>query len=356
MHIINPLSRQTRTNPLPLTLTRPDDFHLHLRDGAVLADLVPPVAARFARAIVMPNLTPPVTTVAAAAAYRDRILAASPGGFEPLMTLYLTEDTDPAEIDRAREAGFIHAVKLYPAGATTHSSAGVRDVARTYGVLERMSEGGMVLAIHGEVADPALDPYDREPRFVEDVLAPLSERFPELRIVLEHVSTRVAVDFVRAAGPNVAATITAHHLLYSRGILFEGGLSPHHFCRPMLQTEADREALIAAATGGDPKFFLGSDSAPHPREKKECAHAAAGIYTGYAAIELYAEAFAAAGALDRLEDFASRFGAAFYGLPRNAGTITLEETPWNAPAEYPLGDAAVVPLRAGEALRYRLVA
>ena len=232
----------------------------------------------------------------------------------------------------------------------------MRDVARTYGVLERMSEGGMVLAIHGEVADPALDPYDREPRFVEDVLAPLSERFPELRIVLEHVSTRVAVDFVRAAGPNVAATITAHHLLYSRGILFEGGLSPHHFCRPMLQTEADREALIAAATGGDPKFFLGSDSAPHPREKKECAHAAAGIYTGYAAIELYAEAFAAAGALERLEDFASRFGAAFYGLPRNAGTITLEETPWNAPAEYPLGDTAVVPLRAGEALRYRLVA
>lgn len=354
MHIINPLSRQTRTNHLPLTLTRPDDFHLHLRDGAVLADLVPPVAARFARAIVMPNLTPPVTTVAAAAAYRERILAASPGGFEPLMTLYLTEDTDPDEIDRAREAGFIHAVKLYPAGATTHSSAGVRDVARTYDVLERMSERGMVLAIHGEVVDPALDPYDCEPRFVEDVLAPLVERFPRLKVVLEHVSTRVAVDFVREAGPNVAATITAHHLLYSRGILFEGGLSPHHFCRPMLQTEADREALVAAATGGNPKFFLGSDSAPHPREKKECAHAAAGIYTGYAAIELYAEAFTAAGALDKLDNFAGRFGAGFYGLARNTGTITLEETSWNAPAEYPLGETAVVPLRAGEPLRYRL--
>lgn len=341
---------------MPLTLTRPDDLHLHLRDGAVLADLVPPVAQRFARAIVMPNLTPPVTTVEAAAAYRQRILDASPGGFEPLMTLYLTEETAPGEIDRARESGFIHAVKLYPAGATTHSSAGVRDVARTFKVLERMSERDLVLCIHGELTDPALDPYDREPRFVEDVLAPLVERFPALRIVLEHVSTRVAVDFVRTAGANVAATITAHHLLYSRGILFEGGLSPHHFCRPMLQTEADRTALIEAATGGNSKFFLGSDSAPHPREKKECAHAAAGIYTGYAAIELYAEAFAAAGALDKLDDFASRFGAEFYGLPRNSGTLTLEETPWEAPAEYPLGDTAVVPLRAGESLRYRLVA
>lgn len=340
---------------MPLTLTRPDDFHLHLRDGAVLADLVPPVAQRFARAIVMPNLAPPVTTVAAAAAYRERILAASPGGFEPLMTLYLTEETAPGEIDRASESGFVHAVKLYPAGATTHSSAGVRDVARTYGVLERMSERGLVLAIHGEVADPGLDPYEREPRFVEDVLAPLVERFPDLRVVLEHVSTRVAVDFVRAGGPNVAATITAHHLLYSRGILFRGGLSPHHFCRPMLQTEADRTALVEAATGGEPGFFLGSDSAPHPREKKECAHAAAGIYTGYAAIELYAEAFADAGAIERLDDFASRFGADFYGLPRNAGTLTLEEAPWNAADAYPLGDSAVVPLRAGERLRYRLV-
>ncbi|MGA7965526.1 MAG: dihydroorotase, partial [Gammaproteobacteria bacterium] len=307
-------------------------------------------------ALVMPNLAPPVTTVAAAEAYRDRILAASPGGFEPLMTLYLTEETAPAEIDRAREAGFIHAVKFYPAGATTHSSAGVRDVSGTYPVLERMSERGMVLAIHGEVADPALDPYAREPHFVETVLAPLVERFPDLKIVLEHVSTRIAVDFVRAAGPNVATTITAHHLLYSRRVQFEGGLSPHHFCRPMLQTESDREALIAAATGGEPKFFLGSDSAPHPRTRKECARAAAGIYTGYAALELYAEAFAEAGALDRLEDFASRFGADFYGLPRNTGRITLEEAPWEAPGEYPLGSEAVVPLKAGERLRFRVTA
>lgn len=339
-----------------LTLTRPDDFHLHLRDGAALADLVPPVAARFARALVMPNLAPPVTTTAAARAYRDRILAATESDFEPLMTLYLTEDTAPDEIDRAREAGFIHAVKLYPAGATTHSSAGVRDVAATHGVLERMRERGMILAIHGEVADPALDPYAREPRFIETVLAPLTERFPGLKIVLEHVSTRVAVDFVRDAGPNVAATITAHHLLYSRRIQFEGGLSPHHFCRPMLQTESDREALIAAATGGEPTFFLGSDSAPHPRARKECARAAAGIYTGYAALELYAEAFAEAGALDRLEDFASRFGADFYGLPRNTGRVALEEAPWEAPGEYPLGSEAVVPLRAGERLRFRLTA
>ena len=337
-----------------LTLTRPDDFHLHLRDGAALADLVPPVAARFARAIVMPNLAPPITTVAAAAAYRERILAASPGGFEPLMTLYLTESAEPDEIDRACAAGFIHAVKLYPAGATTQSDAGVRDVNRTHDVLARMSKRGMVLAIHGEIAYPALDPYEREPRFVETVLAPLVERFPDLKIVLEHVSTRIAVDFVRAAGPNVAATITAHHLLYSRRIQFEGGLSPHHFCRPMLQTESDREALIAAATGGEPKFFLGSDSAPHPRTRKECARAAAGIYTGYAALELYAEAFAEAGALDRLEDFASRFGAAFYGLPRNTGQVTLEEASWEAPNEYPLGSEAVVPLKAGERLRFRL--
>ncbi|MGH8126962.1 MAG: dihydroorotase [Gammaproteobacteria bacterium] len=338
-----------------LTLTRPDDFHLHLRDGAALADLVPPVAARFARAIVMPNLAPPITTVAAAAAYRERILAASPGGFEPLMTLYLTEDTKPGEIDRACEAGFIHAVKLYPAGATTQSDAGVRDVSRTHDVLARMSERGMILAIHGEIADLAFDPYAREPRFVETVLAPLVERFPYLKIVLEHVSTRVAVDFVRAAGENVAATITAHHLLYSRRIQFEGGLSPHHFCRPMLQTEADREALLAAATSGDPKFFLGSDSAPHPRVKKECARAAAGVYTGYAALELYAEAFAAADALDQLNDFASRFGADFYGLPRNTGQITLEDSEWEAPGEYPLGGETVVPLKAGERLRFRLV-
>ena len=339
-----------------LTLTRPDDFHLHLRDGPALADLVPPVARRFARALVMPNLDPPVTTVEAASAYRERIRAAAPpdAGFEPLMTLYLTEATPPAEIERARESGFIHAVKLYPAGATTLSDRGVRDVEAVYPVFERMSATGMVLAIHGEVADPELDPYAREPRFVETVLAPLVERFPDLRIVLEHVSTRTAVDFVAAAGPNVAATITAHHLLCSRREMFAGGLSPHHFCRPVLQTGQDREALVAAATGTVPKFFLGSDSAPHPRTRKECARAAAGVYTGYAALELYAEAFAEAGALDRLEEFASRRGAAFYRLPANRGTIALEDDAWEAPGEYPLGGESVVPLRAGEQLRFRL--
>jgi dihydroorotase len=341
-----------------LSLARPDDFHLHLRDGAALADLVPPVALRFARALVMPNLDPPVTTVAAAAAYRERILAAVPAGadFEPLMTLYLTEETPTAEIARAAASGFVHAAKLYPAGATTHSDRGVRDVETIYPLLERMIETGLVLAIHGEMADPALDPYEREPRFVETVLAPLVERFPTLKIVLEHVSTRIAVDFVATAGVNVAATITAHHLLCSRREMFAGGLSPHHFCRPVLQTEADREALVAAAIGGNPKFFLGSDSAPHPRAKKECAHAAAGVYTGYAALELYAEAFAAVGALNRLEAFASRHGAAFYGLPVNAGSITLEVAPWKAPAEFPLGVETVVPLGAGKSLRFRILA
>lgn len=341
---------------MPLTLTQPDDFHLHLRDGAALADLVPPVARRFARAIVMPNLAPPVTTVAMAGAYRERILAAVPEGnnFTPLMTLYLTEAMKPAAIEQAAASGFIHAAKLYPAGATTNSATGVRDVRAIDHLLETMQDSGLVLAIHGEVADPALDPYEREPRFVQTVLAPLVERFPDLRIVLEHVSTRAAVDFVRESGPNVAATITAHHLLCSRRALFAGGLSAHHYCRPILQTEADREALTAAAASGNPKFFLGSDSAPHPRSKKETGHAAAGIYTGYAAIELYAEAFAAAGALDKLENFASRFGAGFYGLEPNTTHITLEETAWQPEAEYPLGKETVVPLAAGKALRFRL--
>ena len=343
---------------MPLTLARPDDFHLHLRDGAALADLVPPVARRFARALVMPNLQPPITTVAAAAAYRERIMAAVPPDldFEPLMTLYLTGNTRPGQVDEALASGFIHAVKLYPAGATTHSEHGVHDLERVYPVLERMSETGLVLAIHGELADPALDPYEREPRFVEQVLAPLVARFPGLRIVLEHVSTRIAVDFVTAAGPEVAATVTAHHLLCTRREMYAGGLSPHHFCRPVLQTAADRKALLAAATGDSPKFFLGSDSAPHPRARKECARAAAGVYTGYAALELYAEAFAEAGALARLETFASRRGAAFYGLAPNRGSVSLEETAWNAPAEYPLGNETVVPLRAGAPLRFRLVA
>ncbi|MDN5865368.1 MAG: dihydroorotase [Gammaproteobacteria bacterium] len=341
---------------MALTLTRPDDFHLHLRDGDVLADLVPPVAERFSRALVMPNLTPPVTTVAAAGEYRERILAATPAGvdFTPLMTLYLTETMAASEIKKATASDFIHAAKLYPAGATTNSSAGVRDVGAITHLFEAMQDAGLVLAIHGELANPSLDPYEREPRFVDEVLAPLVERFASLRIVLEHVSTQHAVDFVTQAGPNVAATITAHHLLCSRRALFAGGLSPHHYCRPILQTEADREALIAAATSGNPKFFLGSDSAPHPRDKKESGHAAAGIYTGYAALELYAQAFAEAGALGRLENFASRFGADFYGLEPNSAEVTLEETSWQPPAEYPLGQQTVVPLGAGESLRYRL--
>lgn len=341
-----------------LTLARPDDFHLHLRDGPALANLVPPVAERFARALVMPNLDPPVTTVAQAAAYRARILAAVPAGtsFEPLMTLYLTEQTPAEEIERARDSQLVHAIKLYPAGATTLSDRGVRDVIAIYPLLERMSEADLVLAIHGELADPDLDPYEREPLFVERVLAPLVRRFPALRVVLEHVSTRTAVEFVAGSGPNVAATITAHHLLCSRREMFAGGMSPHHFCRPILQTEADRAILLAAATGTNPKFFLGSDSAPHPRARKECARAAPGVYTGHAALELYAEAFADAGALDRFEDFASKRGAAFYGLPVNSGTISLEENTWTLPAEYPLGAETVVPLRAGTRLRFRVAA
>lgn len=341
---------------MTLSLPRPDDFHLHLRDAGALADLVPPVARRFARALVMPNLDPPVVTVGAAESYRGRILEAVPEGveFTPLMTLYLTETMPAAEIERAAQSGFIHAAKLYPAGATTNASAGVRDPGAIDHLLSAMQETGLVLAIHGELADPGLDPYEREPRFVDAVLAPLVERFPSLRIVLEHVSTRHAVDFVTRAGPNVAATITAHHLLCSRRAMFANGLSAHHYCRPLLQSAADRAALTAAATSGNPKFFLGSDSAPHPRSRKECRHAAAGIYTGYAALELYAEAFAAAGALERLEDFAARFGAGFYGLPANTGRVMLEENAWEPPPEYPLGAETVVPLAAGETLRYRL--
>lgn len=341
-----------------LIIARPDDFHVHLRDGAVLRDSVPPLARRFARALVMPNLDPPVTTTAMAASYRERILASVPAqtNFEPLMTLYLTEKTPPSEIERARESGIVHAVKLYPAGATTHSSRGVRDIARVHAVLEQIVRSGLVLAIHGELADPTLDPFDREAKFVDLALAPLVVRYPELKIVLEHISTRAAVHFITACGPNVAATITVHHLLCSRRDLFAGGLSPHLYCRPLLQTEADRSALLAAATSGSPKFFLGSDSAPHPRSAKECPHAAAGIYTGHATLELYAEAFAEVRALPRLEAFASRFGADFYGLARNSQTVTLDETPWTAPAELPLGADSVVPFRGDASIRFRLVA
>jgi dihydroorotase len=340
-----------------LTLTRPDDWHLHLRDGAALAAVLPDTARRFARAIVMPNLKPPVTTVAQAAAYRERILAALPAGldFTPLMTLYLTDATPAAEIERARESGFVHAVKLYPAGATTHSDAGVTDLARCRAALARMEALGLPLLVHGEVTDPAVDVFDREAVFVERVLAPLLRDFPDLKLVLEHVTTREGVDFVRAQGGNVAATLTAHHLLLNRNSLFVGGIRPHHYCLPVLKREAHRQALLAAATSGSPKFFLGTDSAPHARGTKEAACGCAGCYTAHAAIELYAEAFAAAGALARLEGFASHHGADFYGLPRNRGTLTLRREPWTVPATLPYADGdALVPLRAGETVAWRL--
>jgi dihydroorotase len=339
-----------------LTLTRPDDWHLHLRDGAALHAVVAHSAARFGRAIVMPNLQPAVTTTAAAVAYRQRIMAALPAGcdFEPLMTLYLTERTSPDEIARARASGVVHAVKYYPAGATTHSDAGVTDLARVHAVLARMEELDVPLLVHGEVTDAAVDVFDREQVFVDRVLADVVRRFPRLRIVFEHVTTREAVEFVAAHGPGVAATITPQHLLLNRNALFAGGIRPHHYCLPVLKRERHRAALLAAATGGSPKFFLGTDSAPHARSAKETACGCAGIYSAHAAIELYAEAFEQAGALDRLEAFASFHGADFYRLPRNRGSISLVRVSWSPPATYPLGEDVLVPLRAGEPVRWRL--
>jgi dihydroorotase len=339
-----------------LTLTRPDDWHLHLRDGSLLAAVLPHTVRRFARAIVMPNLQPPVTTAAQALAYRARILAACPPGvdFTPLMTLYLTEATRASDIREARESAAVYAVKLYPAGATTHSEAGVSDVRRCEEVLEEMARLNMPLLVHGEVTDPAVDVFDREAVFIDRVLAPLVERHPRLKVVLEHITTEEAVRFVRQAPPRVAATITAHHLLMNRNRLFEGGLRPHHYCLPVLKRERHRQALIAAAVSGEPKFFLGTDSAPHSRRAKEAACGCAGIYTAHAALELYAEAFEAAGALERLEAFASFHGPAFYGLPRNPGTLTLVREPWSVPEAYPLGDDEVIPLRAGERIAWRI--
>jgi dihydroorotase len=340
-----------------LTITRPDDWHLHLRDGEVLAAVLPHTAQRFARAVVMPNLKPPVTTVAAAAAYRQRILAAVPEGlrFAPLMTLYLTDATPPDEIDRARDSGFVHGVKLYPAGATTNSDSGVTDLKQCRATLARMEKLGMPLLVHGEVTDPAVDVFDREAVFVDSVLAPLLKDFPGLRVVLEHVTTAEGIEFVRACGSNVAATLTAHHLLLNRNAIFAGGVRPHHYCLPVLKREAHRRALLAAATSGEPKFFLGTDSAPHARSAKEAACGCAGCYTAHAGIELYAEAFAEAGALDRLETFAAFHGPDFYGLPRNADTLTLVAESAAVPAEYPYpGGDALVPLRAGETVAWRL--
>jgi dihydroorotase len=339
-----------------ITITRPDDWHLHLRDGRHLRDVLPDTARRFARAIVMPNLKPPVTTVKLALEYRGRILAALPAHarFEPLMTLYLTDHTQPGEIAAARASGMVHAVKYYPAGATTHSDAGVTDIAKCRRTLEAMEKHGLPLLVHGEVTDPAVDVFDRERVFVEQVLAPLIERHAGLKVVLEHITTREGAEFVMGAPPRVAATVTAHHLLLSRNALFTGGVRPHHFCLPVLKRESHRQALMRAATSGNPRFFLGTDSAPHARHTKEADCGCAGIYTAHAGIELYAEAFAAAGALDRLEGFASRHGAQFYGLPVNGATITLAEEPWPVPADVPFGDDRLVPLRAGEKVAWKL--
>ena len=341
-----------------LSITRPDDWHCHLRDGDAMANVVGATAREFARAIVMPNLKPPVVRVDEARAYRDRILAALPRGsaFTPLMTLYLTEATAPAEIARGKSSGVVTAVKYYPAGATTNSQAGVADIRRCDAVLEAMQEAGMPLLVHGEVTDPEVDVFDREAVFLERTMAPLVQRFPRLRFVLEHVTTRQGVEFVERAPANVGATITAHHLLLNRNAIFAGGLRPHHYCLPVLKREEHRQALVRAATSGNPRFFLGTDSAPHPRGSKECDCGSAGLYTAHAALELYAEAFEAAGALDKLEGFASHFGADFYGLPRNTGRVTLERAEWRVPREYPFGASTVVPMRADGFIRWRLAA
>ncbi len=339
-----------------LTLTQPDDWHLHLRDGAHMRAVLAHSAARFARAIVMPNLKPPVTTTQLAAAYRDRILRALPAGsgFEPLMTLYLTDNTPPEEIARARASGFVHAVKYYPAGATTNSDSGVTDLARCYPTLQALADAGMPLLIHGEVTDPEVDVFDRERVFLERALGALVVRFPTLKVVVEHITTAEAAAFVESAPATVAATITAHHLLLNRNALFQGGVRPHHYCLPVLKRESHRRALVRVATSGNPKFFLGTDSAPHARHTKENDCGCAGVYTAHAAIELYAEAFEQAGALERLEAFASFHGPDFYGLPRNTRRITLKRAPANVPAVFAYGEDALVPLRAGGSVAWSL--
>lgn len=341
---------------MQITLTRPDDWHVHLRDGAALAGVVRHTAARFARAIVMPNLKPPIVTTEQARAYRERIVATLPRdrSFEPLMTLYLTDNTPSTEIRRAKRSGFIHAIKYYPAGATTHSEYGVTDLRMIYPVLGAMEEHGIPLLVHGEVTDPEVDIFDRECVFIDRVLTPLLRQFSGLKIVFEHITTKDAVDFVVAGPRHLAATLTAHHLLLNRNALFEGGIRPHHYCLPVLKRERDREALLQAATSGDPKFFLGTDSAPHPVEAKETACGCAGIYTAHAAIELYAEAFEQKGKLDKLEGFASFHGAAFYDLPRNTATLSLRRDPWRIPARLPFAEHDLVPFRAGELCQWKL--
>ena len=339
-----------------LTITRPDDWHLHVRDDAGMASVIGHTAERFGRAIIMPNLKPPVTTVAQAEAYRARIMAALPVGsnFNPLMTLYLTDNTAASEIVKAAGSEHVHAVKLYPAGATTHSDAGMTAIEHTFNALEAMAEHGLPLLVHGEATAPEVDVFDREKAFIDETLQTILHRFPTLRVVFEHITTADAVSLVRGAGDNVAATITVHHLLMNRNAMFAGGIRPHHYCLPVLKREQHRTALVEAAISGENRFVLGTDSAPHPKQAKESACGCAGMYTAHAAIELYAEVFDAAGALDKLEGFASRFGADFYRLPRNTDTITLHRQSWQVPADYAFGDATVVPLRAGETIFWQL--
>jgi len=343
--------------PDTLGITRPDDWHLHLRDGNALLTTVPHTAAQFARAIVMPNLRPPVTTAAQALAYKARIEVAVPEGvaFEPLMTLYLTDNLPPDEIARAKDAGVV-ALKLYPAGATTNSDAGVTDIRKTYKTLEAMQKSGLLLLVHGEVTSPEIDLFDREAVFIEQHLAPLRRDFPELKIVMEHITTKEAAQYVAQADRFLAATITVHHLLYNRNALFTGGIRPHYYCLPVLKRETHRLALVAAAISASPKFFLGTDSAPHAAHLKEHASGCAGCYTAHAALEMYAEAFDTVGALDKLEGFASFFGADFYGLPRNTETVTLKREDWTPPESFAFGEAQLKPLRSGETLAWRLVA
>ncbi|MBN9116012.1 MAG: dihydroorotase [Pandoraea sp.] len=338
-----------------LTITRPDDWHLHVRDGDVLKSVLPDSARQFGRAIIMPNLKPPVTTTELAAAYRERILAARPAGnaFEPLMTLYLTDNTAADEIRRAKASGFVHGVKLYPAGATTNSDAGVTDLAKCRGALEAMKDVGMPLLVHGEVTSADIDIFDREKVFIDRVMSPLRRDFPGLKVVFEHITTQDAAEYVAQADGPIAATITAHHLLYNRNAIFTGGIRPHYYCLPVLKRETHRDALVKAATSGSPRFFLGTDSAPHAREAKEAACGCAGCYTALHAVELYAEAFDKAGALDKFEGFASFHGPDFYELPRNSDKITLVREDWELPAALPMGDATVVPLRSGEVIGWK---
>ena len=351
-------SSRFNTSTQEFNITRPDDWHLHLRDGAALASVLPHTAAQFARAIVMPNLKPPVTTVEQAGAYRQRILDALPAGmqFEPLMTLYLTNNTPPDEIRRAKDSGFVHAVKLYPAGATTNSDAGVTDLRKCYKTLETMQEVGLPFLVHGEVTDSEIDLFDREAVFIERVLQPLRSDMPELKVVFEHITTSEAAAYVAQASGPIAATITAHHLLYNRNEIFKGGIRPHYYCLPVLKRETHRVALVQAATSGNPRFFLGTDSAPHAKGVKENACGCAGCYTALHAMELYAQAFDQVGALDKLEAFASFNGPAFYQLPRNTGKITLKRESWTVPAELPFLDSSIVPLNSGETIHWKLLA